>query len=354
MTLAGDLTQIDGLDEAGAGLLAAVGVEDLKSLALSDAGDLHFEIEEANILLQITNEVPGLGQIREWIDTANQLSTIEKPVVALKGQVEGAPMAEAQPVPQLVEESSLTAVPTAIPVSPKYLQELKVSVSDVPVMEILTEGGGSVRPAPDPPQRELTPSPPRADNETKLKDFASDVISLRKSTSSEEIPVMSSTERRKIEPLQNSSSNDIRKKPSANLNVGRKEHSRSYIRGVLHPQPFRVKFGAFVTSTALLLVPLTFIAGLMIILKYPAGINHLWLAIIPGLFIFFAILYVLFARSLKCRICGQPLFSPKTCRRHTKAHRIPLIGYILPTSLQLLIFHWFRCIYCGTSVRLKE
>jgi hypothetical protein len=30
------------------------------------------------------------------------------------------------------------------------------------------------------------------------------------------------------------------------------------------------------------------------------------------------------------------------------------LGYILPTSFQLLIFHWFRCMYCGTSIRLKE
>ena len=56
----------------------------------------------------------------------------------------------------------------------------------------------------------------------------------------------------------------------------------------------------------------------------------------------------------KCRICNQRLFVPRRCHKHAKAHHIKFVGYVLPLSVHLLLFHWFRCTYCGTAVRLKK
>jgi hypothetical protein len=56
----------------------------------------------------------------------------------------------------------------------------------------------------------------------------------------------------------------------------------------------------------------------------------------------------------RCRICNQLLFVPRRVNKNSKAHHAPLLGYIVPTALHLLVFRWFRCTYCGTAVRVKE
>jgi hypothetical protein len=55
----------------------------------------------------------------------------------------------------------------------------------------------------------------------------------------------------------------------------------------------------------------------------------------------------------RCRICSCNLFYSKNCLKNRKAHHIPGIGYVASLSLHLLIFGWFRCMYCGTAIRLR-
>jgi hypothetical protein len=33
---------------------------------------------------------------------------------------------------------------------------------------------------------------------------------------------------------------------------------------------------------------------------------------------------------------------------------VPGLGHILPLAAHVLVFRWFRCTFCGTSVRTKE
>ena len=161
-------------------------------------------------------------------------------------------------------------------------------------------------------------------------------------------------ERARVEPLQRNAGFDVRKTATPEINAGKKVHSRGYIRGVLHPQPGRVKFGAFLSMLTIILFPLSFLAGGALVFLKDYHELVIWSAAIPAALVIIGLMYLMFARPLKCRVCGQPLFHPKSCRRNPKAHHLPILGYILPTSLQMLIFNWFRCIYCGTSVRLKK
>jgi hypothetical protein len=60
-----------------------------------------------------------------------------------------------------------------------------------------------------------------------------------------------------------------------------------------------------------------------------------------------------FVGRARCRICSCNLFYSKNCLKNRKAHHIPGLGYVASLSLHLLIFGWFRCMYCGTAIRLR-
>lgn len=333
MTQGAEFDQVANLDKVGIEFLAASGVEDLKALTQSHAELLHEEMVAANALLKIDSSVPSLSVVEGWISSARGLVDDYQEEAIVKLAVIDEAADEVAKVPSEV------AVMEAIPVPPSLLVEQKIAVSDVPVMEQFVEV-----------ERVETRPPKAIDDDSarksiEVREVAADDVISRITDRGEE------GERNEVMPLEKNPVRDIRKAPSPELNEGKKPHSRSYIRGVLHPQPFRVRFAAFVTLMAMLLVPATFIAGGLMMAKIP---NWIWYAGIPVGLLLFGILYFIYARGLRCRICGQPLFAAKRCHRHVKAHRIPVIGYILPTTVQILLFHWFRCMYCGTSIRLKE
>lgn len=244
------------------------------------------------------------------------------------------------PVPvvklEVKQEQSIVQILEAIPIPSSVLIAQEISVQDVAPMEIFLEGDW----VPGPVRDERQEGESEARGKLSIREVAPPTVRKTDEIGGEDSPV---------QPLARNPIRDVRKTVSFELNAGKKLHSRNYIRGVLHPQPVRVWFGALISVVTLMLLPATFVAGGLMLAKY-----SLWFAVIPAAFLLFGILYFIYARGIKCRICGQPLFSPKACHRHPKAHRIPILGYILPTSIHMLFFHWFRCMYCGTSVRMKE
>ncbi len=127
-------------------------------------------------------------------------------------------------------------------------------------------------------------------------------------------------------------------------------------RGVPHPRPFLLLFcSLIVVATRLLLMAV--IVGTPIVL-WPAFergdtgplISFLWVIVaflISGLF------YIVFAVRPRCRICTNHIFWSKRCMKNSKAHRVPGLGLAGSLALHALLFWWFRCMYCGTAVRLK-
>ena len=339
----GDIKKIKGLTEGAAELLSAVGVEDLGALAESEVDGLHEEMVQANGHLGISKKAPTKKQTTEWINTARGLRG-EKPV-----------QKAASPQKKVISARSL---PIAKPVDKSYILKEEIAVNDVPIMtdflneQELESGGGS--------KQEPKPKP-----KAKPKVFPKSNVAIRESAPStlpakKEAPIQGlSDEDRKmrppVKPLKSNKGFDIRKTASPELNAGKKLHSRTYVRGVLNPQPGRVKWGAIFTLITVTLFLASFILGCLVILSQGVPITlSIWLVGIPVAFLFFGFIYLVQAKPMKCRICGQPLFSPKSCRRHMKAHRLRFLGYIIPTALHMVLFHWFRCIFCGTAVRLKE
>lgn len=329
-----EANQIKGLSVGSTELLSAVGVEDLVSLAQSDERDLFVEIQQANAHLKLEKLNPTKDEIAGWIEMARGI-TGKKPgdnVIRLR---------------ELVEETAF--LPVAILVDKESIVKNRISVGDVPVMEDFVEES-------DYAGHGMISEPVLKKEEIVVREIEPKVHKKRLDPYEiEERPKGEEKERSVVEPLKRNAGIDIRKTASPELNEGKKLHSRSYVRGVLHPQPARVKVAAFITFMTLILFPASFVAGGLVAARkvIPFEVS-LWLLAIPAVFLIFGFFYLTIARPLKCRICGQPLFSPKACRRHVKAHRFPLLGIIFPTSMHMLFFHWFRCIYCGTSVRLKE
>ena len=329
-----DLLEIQGISNDGAELLGAVGVESCSVLSQSDPASLLEEIDHANSHLKLVDQLPDLDQLIEWIESARQFL----------GQEGGSLVQRLDEVIELVPIEVLKA----FPVSKESIVKNEIGVGDVPIMEeFLEERDLYVEEV-----RKIDAEP--AEIKATIREIAPKTPSRTKTSREEAKEQTPEPARPKVEPLKRNAGFDIRKTATPEANAGKKLHSRSYLRGVLHPQPGRVKFGAFLSVLTLILLPLSFVAGGALVFFKDFHPQMIWAAAVPAAAAFLGLLYFMFARPVRCRVCGQPLFQAKSCRRNPKAHHIPILGYIFPTSIQLLLFHWFRCIYCGTSVRLKE
>lgn len=132
------------------------------------------------------------------------------------------------------------------------------------------------------------------------------------------------------------------------------ELSRWVRRGVVHPRGFHTWLGALVS----VVFRLALLAGLAAILwlitraeqptdyKVPVAVG-------AGVLLVLGMMQLHFAMRARCRICSCPLYYSKNCLKNRKAHLIPGFGYVISASLHLLVFGWFRCMYCGTAVRLR-
>ncbi|MEK7951935.1 DUF4332 domain-containing protein [Luteolibacter soli] len=151
---------------------------------------------------------------------------------------------------------------------------------------------------------------------------------------------------------------NILRTPLEKTNRGRKPSSRFFIRGVLHDRPLRVWFGGLITVLLQLMVPVAIIAAPLLILSDQKPEDFAW---VPAWIIAFplavpvlGILYAFVSSGAKCRVCAQRMYVPKHCLKNRKAHHLPLLGYIGAVALHVMVFKWFNCTFCGTSIRIKK
>lgn len=58
--------------------------------------------------------------------------------------------------------------------------------------------------------------------------------------------------------------------------------------------------------------------------------------------------------KLQCSLCHGTVLHEKRCRKHADAVRIPGLSYRAATVASVLCTAGFRCMYCGTTYRLKK
>ncbi len=158
---------------------------------------------------------------------------------------------------------------------------------------------------------------------------------------------------RGIEPLRRSA-NSSSPSPARLPETTETKASRFNRKGVLYPFPMRAIFGAIVSLLWRLAMLGTFL-GLPVYLalhheaeERPTTVILCWL----GGFFALGFLQLWVISMTRCRVCSCELFVSKRCFKNRRAHLLPVIGYVASLSLHLLIFQWFRCMYCGTAIRL--
>jgi hypothetical protein len=369
------ISKIPGLGKFSIDLLGAVEVENASQLAQADPDILHLNLTKANEVLVLRESSPSLEEVISWIESAREITGIE-----------GAHFDS--DLDQLAEIEEMLV---AIPVHGRRLAEQGIKVTDVPVMETVVSGmkekktlprtppitnpKREFRPDADPaeklvPLRRNVPERPRFSKKNPLaipedvpkgppaskgNSFAiPEEVSLLQDVpegppASKRNSFAISEEKPQIAPLVSMRKQDVRVSVSKGLNEGKKMHSRTFIRGVLNPHIWRMRISSFITLLMFVLMPAS-LTALGMVMKT----KNLWWFVVPALFLVIFFFYLTVASRMKCRVCGQPVFSPKSCRKHIKAHRSRMFGYIIPTSIHMILFHWFRCIYCGTSVRLRK
>jgi hypothetical protein len=291
---------------------------------------------------------PGSETLGKGTDKASA-----KASVATTEKEEEARMVNFEADPVVVE--MLANALFAIPVPAAVMAEQKVPVGEVVPGVTLTRVRGDIEIRVDTRTRQ-TEEVVEGKRKVPDEDLVARGIDISRIKSIED--VREHRARKKKELRRTNSHVDELRTASEKVNRGKNPNSRWFIRGLLHPHPIRLRIAALVTLACQLLVVPAILASVLLLFSTidPDLFSWVgpWLLVFPAALPVLALLYLMIAVGMKCRVCTQRLFVPRHCLRHPKAHHITPFGYIFALCLHLLVFSWFRCEYCGTAARLKK
>ena len=349
-----EIKEIPGIDPSAAMLLDIAGIRDAKHLGGQNPEKLLEKLMQANEIFHFAGGVPDQAILETWIQNAIQASHHGK------GQFKSPSLEAAvnyEGIAQVLE--MLGASPCAIPLPGKFLAEKKIRVSDIPAGLLLNRYSGDLDvrivnpelPQSDlPKRRQAGSTKPDQRSREKIFDVAA-VQTIRPDVA----PV-----HRVVDFKQGSQDERVALicTPLESTNRGKLADSRRFVRGILHPHPWRLRLGAFFALILLPLLPTAVISGFLLLLSSVYPESFFWVP--KGLLAFPIALpviglgYLFWGVGGKCRVCSQKIFIHKKALKHGKAHRFLRTGFIAPLSIHLLLFSWFRCSSCGTPVRLKK
>lgn len=108
---------------------------------------------------------------------------------------------------------------------------------------------------------------------------------------------------------------------------------------------------SFYLSVGLLVFAL-FSAGMLLLGKQPAYASYFFGAVF--LFICLWVFRHIYTASIHCLVCHGQVLHNKSCNKHIKAHKLPLLNYHHTTFLDITFRGEFCCMYCGTRYRLTR
>lgn len=355
------LTEIPGIEETSLELLEAAGFRDCASLARAGVDPLSSELERANRILKIAGSAPAPDQINQWIRAAREITGEEN--------TEPSPVAVMPVNFEVVANvaAMLEKAPCAIPFPGRWLTESQITVSEIVPGILLNRYTGDLEiriedrlPTTQGPLRSTANQYVMVAEKPQIGRLDIDVSKVRtvdEYATKSNMPKPSGVEEPAVAPDTELAVN-LLTETLPKTNVGRARNSRRYIRGVLHSDPWALRFGAIITLTLLALLPIAFFVSPLLVLSDGNPEKYHWVRpwwiIFPFMVPVLALFWLIWGYSCSCRICRQKLFVPKKHRKNSKAHHVPVLGYIVPLIFHLLIFRWFRCTHCGTPVRLKK
>lgn len=352
------LASIPGIGESSLELLEAAGFLDVQSIAKTDADELSNELKRANSILRIAGETPSREVVAGWISTARHIAGIQDEEEQLVPEGASVDPEKSQQLAAMLE-----GAPFAIPLPARLLMARQLAVSDIPAAMLLNNYSGDfdVRTGRWLPGVQLDKVKANAvtANYIRLSEAVTQRLEIdaTRLRSTEDVgePMV------RLPAVKTSPANDrvaLIRAPRTETNKGRNPQSRWYIRGVLHSHPRLITAGAVVTILLFVAIPLAMISSLLLLLsgEMPKEFGWVpgWFIVFPLILPLFGLCYLIWGMSGSCRICGQYLFRHGRHRKNSRAHHVPVLGYIFPLCFQILLFRWFRCPHCGTPVRLKE
>ncbi len=336
-------------------LLEAAGYMDANTVLDHKISDITTELVKANNVLEIIDTDPDRAMVEQWL----------KPLEVEFGKAIDEEELDIDSS-MLIRPKDILNTPFAVPLSEKFIQDHRIDIDKIP--------GGTIRfldkekaiahysneEMPPVSYNIVSENPPNKDSKKKTShkkiNLFEDLVITREGNNvldKSRILKMETfkNEGSKIDPIKRDEEVNLTKTTRKETNEGTDPDSRFYIKGVLHKSVSRFKFGcrSFILVNILFLMSFA-ITALALVDREKYG----WVAWAPLLGILAIIIYFSGAQTSSCPICNQKQFAPKKCLKHKNAHHWPLFGYMLPTAIHALLFKWFRCIFCGTSVRLKE
>lgn len=407
-----ELLTIEGINSDEAELLEATGWSDLRSLAKANADLLVREMAKANEMLRIVARAPERKKVERWIASAAELVAAPRgtrggksrssrstgkdtpaetappePTVALVEEEETEPEEDAPPLvlsPVNFEADPevlvmLASAPVALPLPPRVLAEQGIAPSEIAIAPVLNRAEGDLEIQIIVPVAETAsggeedavhiPDAPAVNRRAQ----ASAAVQIRDTAPVSGRRGIDTARVRSVEEFQGeapaprpsatkSGMEDERiallRAPRPETNKGRKPESKFFIRGVLHDQPLKVWFGGLVAVLLQVCIPLAVVAAPLLILldQMPEKFSWVpkWIIAFPIAVPALGLFYALVSARAKCRVCAQRIYVPKNCLKNRKAHYLPFLGHIGALALHVIVFKWFNCTFCGTSIRIKK
>jgi len=329
-------------------LLEAGGFQSVEELAAQEPGDLAARLTEAAGRL-------GVGVVINREDAARLVARAR----AQSALVAAAPSA----VPAASDLSTPSVPATVRPAPAPPLAAGSVNLDDVPEAIAIPASGG--------PPKQAAPVPVRPARQPASAEGRSTAADLNDRARSATLPPKSAPKRAfrnfeayvsgetPVEPLARNPAADEEEVDGAMKRFNYKPGEpipRLVRRGVPHPRPYFLAFCAMIVLIFRVLM-LTVIIGTPIVL-WPAFargdtqplIQFLW---VIGAWLLSGLFYLVFTLRARCRVCTNQIFWSKRCFKNQKAHRVRGLGFVASLALHALLFGWFRCMYCGTAIRLK-
>lgn len=345
-------------------LLEAVGYMDARELCAANPSELMAELVKANELLGFMSEPPTANHLADWkiwarealgsgyalndsdaaVEKGEEVSSSTNNITAARSSLAGASGLvdfEEDPGVQAMLDMSLEADP--IPAD--LIKQNNLAVSDIAEGVLLSECEGDVEMHVMTTQQRVTHQRQQA-----ARKRSSLMVSRIRNFGDHD------SDDHHVKPLDKGRQRDV-VSLSEGLNAGLTPDSRRFVRGVLHPDPWRVRVSAFFAVLMQCWLVVTIITvPLLIIYDQLYNVPEVmwWIIGVVSCMAVSALCYLIWGLAARCRVCGQRQFAPKKCLKNRKAHHIPWIGYILPTALHAIFYKWFYCTYCGTAVRLKK
>lgn len=346
---------VENMQPEAVELLEAAGYMDANIIFDHKISDITTELIKANNVLEIIDTEPNRSMVVQWL----------KPLEARFGKTIDEEEPEIDPN-TLIRPRDILNTPFAVPLSENFIKDHRIEVDEMPrgtvrfldkELAIAHHNSEDLAEVSYNLVSDQPPSKGSSKNEDEKETglFEDPVFTGEDSNILDKSRILKmetfQNEGSTVAPMQRAEDVNLTKTTRKETNAGVSPNSRFYIKGVLHKSVSRFKSGCFLFLLVNIMIFLSFAITALVLLDRE---KYWWAVWGPLLGVLAIIIYFSGAQKSSCPICNQRQFAPKRCLKHKNAHHWPLFGYMLPTAVHALFFKWFRCIFCGTSVRLKE